>query len=295
MPVGFGSGHEAIDDSDALPYEFQVGYLANQEDVLNGEQLIFEMLKDAPRKGVVLTLISALTDAANVLSKHHELFCEKVRRVVIMGGVACSGDFPELDSDGFFLPDLAAQNHAFDTAATEYLYRNLQENAIPMTVLSRYAAAQAKVPRALYDDMADTGHPVGIRLRDAQKKAIEELWRRVNLPDGDAGRLGLPGRCDSVWFLKAFCMGKCYVKGGIWELIDGFMLYDPCTLIAAMPGLREYFFSPYVHEMDGVEHFIIGLSDEHHGLSKSKELSKYLHYALVESLHMSMQDRRNVA
>lgn len=294
VPVGFGSGHSMVDD-DSLPYEFQVGYISKRDEVVDGERLVLETLSNAPDKGVVLTLISTLTDAARVLHDHRGLFCKKVRRVVVMGGVMSEGDVPQLSTDGFLIPDPSAQNHAFDVAAAKYLYRELQASSIPMTILSRHAAAAARVPRSMYDDMAATGHPVGIRLQDAQRRAIEELWRRANLKEGDAGRLGLPGRCDKAWFLNAFCDGHGLDRDGqegIWDLVRTFMLYDPCTLIAAMPGLREYFYSPYVHELQGAEHLVIGLSPARPGVSRPEELAGYLHSALVESLEMSEQFKK---
>jgi len=292
IPVGFGSGAgvQMLDDN-SLPYEFQVGYLSPHDQIRTGEELILETLHRAPSKGVILTLISTLADAAEVLESEQQLFCEKVRRVVIMGGVRSENELPLLDPEGFLLPDPTAQNHAFDQPAADFLYKRLQQLAVPLTVLSRHAAAAAKVDRSMYDRMAQTGHPVGIRLRDAQKKAIEHLWLRANLSAGDERRKGLPDRCDRAWFCKAFCGGEGLERtasDSVWNLVKTFMLYDPCTLLAAMPGLREYFYSPYVHELFGAEHLVIGLSQDRHGVARPQELAEYLAHALVESLELSL-------
>jgi inosine-uridine nucleoside N-ribohydrolase len=292
VPVGFGSGFEMLHD-DGLAYEFRAGYLAGENEVVSGYQMIRSTFERAPKGGIVLTLISQLTDAAAVLRNEPELFCDKVRRVVIMGGVVAEGDVPKLDEQGRLIPDPEAQNHKFDLASTEYLYRELQNRGIPITVLSRHAAAAAKVTRAVYDEMADTGHPVGLRLHDAQLNAIEELWRRANLPGDHVSRLGLPARCDRAWFCKAFCGGEgqeVAADGSIWPFVKTFMLYDPCTLLAAMPGLREYFFSPYVYEYNGVENFVIGVNAARHNVARPAELSGYLLNALVSSLQMSQSD-----
>jgi len=296
VPVGFGSGLEMNDDQDGLAYEFNAAYMAGEDEIVNGYELICGTLERAPKGGVILTLISQLTDAAEVLREEPELFCDKVRRVVIMGGVVADGDVPKLDEQGRLIPDPTAQNHKFDLPATEYLYRELQDRGIPLTVLSRHAAAAAKVERAVYDNMAATGHPVGERLRDAQRRAIDELWRRANLPADHVDRLGLPARCDRVWFCQAFCGGEGQdVPAGdsIWPFVKTFMLYDPCTLLAAMPGLREYFFSPYVHELNGVEHFVIGVNATRHNVVRPVELSGYLLTALVSSLEMSQSEARS--
>ena len=296
VPVGYGSGMEMTADEDGLSYEFKAAYLAGEKEVVDGYELIRSTLERAPKGGVILTLISQLTDAAAILRNEPELFCAKVRRVVIMGGVVADGDVPKLDEAGRLIPDPTAQNHKFDLAATEYLYRELQDRGIPLTVLSRHAAAAAKVERAVYDNMAATGHPVGERLRDAQRRAIDELWRRANLPADRAERLGLPARCDRAWFCQAFCGGEggdVSADGSIWPFVKTFMLYDPCTLLAAMPGLREYFFSPYVHEFRGVEHFVIGVNATRHNVVRPVELSGYLLNALVSSLEMSQSEARS--
>lgn len=292
IPVGFGSGNVQMDD-DALPYEFKAGYLSSPEEVTDGEELILNTLRRAAPKGVVLVLISTLTDAANVFMKHSRLFVEKVRRVVIMGGVVAEGDVPKLNEQGHLTPDPTAQNHSFDLAATTFLYRGLQEWGIPLTVLSRHAASAVKVPRSMYDNMAATGHPVGIRVCEAQKLAIELLWQRANMEPEDINRKGLPARCNKAWFLKAFCGDEGHDRNGsdsIWDLIQTFMLYDPLTLLAAMPGLREFFFQPYVHEAEGVENLVIGVSPNRHCVSRIEELTAYLSSILVESLAMSLQD-----
>ena len=79
-----------------------------------------------------------------------------------------------------------------------------------------------KVPRKFYDDLADTGHPVGIKLRDSQKGSIESLWKRANMPAGHADRGTLPARCDKEWFCNTFCKGQGKDRTGddsIWDLI----------------------------------------------------------------------------
>ncbi len=293
IPVGFGSGSEQTDD-DGLPYEFRVGYLGKAGDrIEDGDALMLRMLEAAPPGGIVLTLISQLTDAAKALRDHRELLLKKVRRVVIMGGVVADGFMPKLDEDGFLVPDPSAQNHKFDLEATVELYRELQRAGIPLTIVSRHAAAAAKVPRAIYDDMAATGHQIGIRLRDAQREAIQHVWERTHVPVGDERRRGLPERCTPTWFRESFCGGQGAERTGsdsIWDIVESFMLYDPCTLIAAMPTLREYFYHPYVHEgVNGSENHIIGLTAEAHNVTRPQELAQYLHDTLVGSLMMSLE------
>ena len=59
------------------------------------------------------------------------------------------------DENGYMLPD-KAQNNTFDFDAAQKLYRTLQEEGVPMTVVTRWAAYAAKLPLSIYDLMAKT-------------------------------------------------------------------------------------------------------------------------------------------
>lgn len=293
IPVGVGTSCLQPDD-DGLDYQFAVSYLASQDQVQDGKELIYNTLREARPKSIVLLLISGMTDAAEVLREHHYLFSQAVRRVVVMGGVEVEDDQPVLDAEGRMLPDLTAQNNAFDKDSAIFLYKQLQDMQIPITTVTRHASIAGKVPRSVYDEMAATGHPIGIRLRDAQKEAIQELWRRANLPEDDPKRQGLPGRCDKAWFLNTFCGGKGKKKKGtdsIWEFVKTFNLYDPCTMIATIPNLREHFYAPFVVETFGVEHLVIGVSSESHNVRNPSELAGFLTSMLVESLNASLSEK----
>ena len=106
IAVGKGSSCKQPDD-DGLEYQFNVGYLSDAGDIQDGKELILRTLKAAKPKGIVLLLISGMTDAAAVLKDHMHLFTSKVRRVVIMGGVVSKDDLPVLDSEGRMVPDLS--------------------------------------------------------------------------------------------------------------------------------------------------------------------------------------------
>lgn len=290
IAVGKGSSCKQPDD-DGLEYQFNVGYLSDAGDIQDGKELILRTLKAAKPKGIVLLLISGMTDAAAVLKDHMHLFTSKVRRVVIMGGVVSKDDLPVLDSEGRMVPDMTAQNHSFDKESTEFLYRQLQDLQIPITVLSRHAAVAGKVPRAIYEEMAATGHPVGVRLLAAQKMAIEELWARACMPADAAARQGLPARCDKAWFCSAFCGGQGTDRAAtdsIWDIVQTFNLYDPCTLIAAIPNLREYFYAPQVVEVHGVEHLVVGVSAAQNNVRSGPELASFLCTTLVDGLEYGL-------
>ena len=49
----------------------------------------------------------------------------------------------------------------------------------PLVVVGRHAVYSAAVPAALYDELAQTNSPFAKALKSAQRKAIEDLWQRV--------------------------------------------------------------------------------------------------------------------
>lgn len=298
IPVGIGTSCTQP-ENDGLEYQFAVSYLAETTEITDGKELILKTLREARPKTIVLLLISGLTDAAAVLREHQHLFSTAVRRVAIMGGVAVKDEQPVLDASGRLVPDMTAQNNAFDKEAADFLYKQLQELGIPTTTVTRHAAVAAKVSRSVYDELAATGHPIGIRLLEAQKKAIEELWHRACMPADDPKRMGLPGDRNKEWFTKVFCGGQGgdrTEKDSIWDCIQTFNLYDPATLVATIPNLREHFFAPFVVEVHGVEHMVIGVSAKNHNVRDTAGLADFMKVMMVASLEQSLEaDKQAVA
>ena len=66
------------------------------------------------------------------------------------------------------VPD-TANNNAFDMNAARELYAQCQNLRVPFIILYRYAAYACPMPRDIYDDMAWTGHPIGLRLQTTQR------------------------------------------------------------------------------------------------------------------------------
>jgi hypothetical protein len=123
----------------------------------------------------------------------------------------------------------SAHNNMFDVRAAAYVYARLQAIGIPTTVVSRHAAYAVPVPRAIYDHLAQSGSPIGWRLRKVQRDSIEALWRRACAKPGSPERLGLPSRCDKAWFSRTFCDGRGMERTAsdpAWDLVTAFNLYD---------------------------------------------------------------------
>eukprot|EP00956_Cyclotella_meneghiniana_P014770 scaffold22285_cov70-Cyclotella_meneghiniana.AAC.2 len=236
------------------------------------EQEITACQKKVMRGGLVLVITSSMKDAAIFVRDNPLLFASKTREVIVMGGCKSldsevlakvkearktqnEGDL--YDPTSSVWSQLAktechadsAHNNMFDTAASEYLYTQCQRSNVTLTVVSRYAAYAAKMPRSVYDDIALTGSSIGWRLRNSQRSSIDQLWRRACSDDPDV-RLGLPSRCNRKWFIDTFCGGdddesRCS-EDTAWDLVTGFMQYDTLALLAAIPGVREQYFDPLV-------------------------------------------------
>jgi len=229
--------------------------------------------KDANRQitgGLTLVITSSMKDAAIFVRDNPSLFASKTREVVVMGG--CT-PIPTPDShtstgsgkDSYWSklakiecePD-SANNNTFDPAAAEFFYSQCQKMNITFTVVTRFAAYAAKMPRSVYDDLALTGSSIGWRLRNSQRSSIDQLWQRACSED-KAARAGLPPRCDRKWFIDTFCGGdddetRCCADTA-WDLVTGFMQYDTLALLAAVPIVREKHFDPVV--LPPLEHSVV--------------------------------------
>jgi len=276
-------------------YQWQAPYLRSAKNETNtkiegGQKLLLKEFGKAKDKSITLLLISGMTDAAQFLFKNQSLFLKKIKEVVIMGGVKRDGGKILTNDYGLMEPDSAA-NNAFDMYSAEYLYETLQEKKVTMWILTREAAYAARFPRSIYDEMAKTGHPVGIRLKEMQNTSIQNLWTRANMSVNSKLR-ELPPRCDKNWFCNTFCGGQCKNLNGnddIWKYIESFILYDPMTLIAAIPKYRNVYFTPVEIKVKGTVHYLIGLSKQVHGIKYPDALRGFIHSQIVEALDIFSQ------
>mmetsp|Transcript_55246 Transcript_55246/g.164478 ORF Transcript_55246/g.164478 Transcript_55246/m.164478 type:complete len:384 (-) Transcript_55246:273-1424(-) len=284
VPVAAGSDGGASGRVEELKKE--VTYLTPVPQ-MSGMQLMINVLQEAAPHSVSLVLISSLKDAADLLREHEALFAERVKEVVIQGGVKATED-PSggSSSEPFFLEPDTAHNNMFDEGSSRFLYRRCQELGVPLVVLSRHAAYACQMPRAIYDDMAGTGSVIGKQLQQRQAQSIEQLWRRACAPDGSEAREGLPARCNKAWFCDTFCRGKGAERDGsqpIWDLVSSFNMYDPLALLLATPQLA-HFFNPEIVVVGETEHWVVGTSKEVPGVADSVGLIEYMCSAFMEGL-----------
>jgi len=257
--------------------------------------------------GLTIVITSSLKDMSIFVRDNPTAFASKTREVVVMGG--CKPILSSDSNDDSYEccecePD-SANNNTFDPQASDHFYSTCQRMNITLTVVSRHSAYAAKMPRSVYDDLASTGSPIGLRLRISQCAGIDQLWRRANTTDPDV-RKGLPARCDRRWFIDTFCCGgndddipSRMGEDSIWDAVTGFMQYDTIALLASIPGVREVLFDPMVlpplcsnsnvsrggknnngtgtlRAFDVGTRNLIGISEEEHGLKEPSLLVQLL-------------------
>jgi len=285
VPVGVGS--DCGVGLDGHDHEFvDVPYLSGPDGFADGAELAVRTLSDADDGSVTLLLVSGLTDAANLIRDHADLVVAKVKEVVFMGGVEHCADALLTDARGFVLPDTAANNN-FDPESAAYVHCRLQELGVPMVIVTRQASYACKVPRATYDLMEATGHPVGVKLNVASKRLADAFWQVVSLPAGHPGRGKLPARWTRQWYVNAFCDGQGLERSPsepISDLVRHAVFSDPMALVAAIPALRERFYEPALHMVDGVEHRVIGVSPRVSGVKHRAELVAFMAEQVVACL-----------
>lgn len=299
VPVGIGTDCNQNIPFNPNDYQWKAPYLRRADlkhdpMIHDGQKLLFEQFKQAKDYSISLLLISGMTDAAEFFRNNKSLFCNKIKEVIIMGGIERADEAIVINSKGYMEPDTAA-NNAFDMPAAKYLYHALQKHNITTWILTREAAYAAAFPRSIYDEMSATGHPVGIRLKAMQETSIQNLWLRSGMPATTPEEIKLrelPARCDKIWFCDTFCGGEAKELPGhdeIWPYIKSFMLYDPMTLIAAIPRFRNVYYKPQIVEVRGTKHYLIGLTEKDHGIKYPDALRGFIHSQIVSSLDIFSQ------
>lgn len=299
VPVGYGSdggdttGVHKDDFRETAPY--MPSENSQQAFALPaGRTLLYRIFNEAQPKSLSLCLISSLKDAAGFLRDNEELFVLKVKDVTIMGGVK----FPTVQGQAME-PD-TAHNNEFDRPGAEFFYRRVQELGIQLIIVSRNVVYACPVPREVYDELAQSGSPIGWRLRNAQRSSIEGLWRRAASSDPET-RMGLPARCDAKWFKKTFCGSNPDVDDRgqddpIWDLVKSFNMYDSMALIAAISLMRDHLFAPFYHEYSGVRHMIIGASNEDIGTTpeQAEDCVTFLNHAYKVGISLDHHQKTQI-
>ena len=198
-------------------------------------------------------------------------------------------------------------------SAAHYFYRRCQELGLPLIIVTRHCAYGCPIPRAAFVTTADTGHCVATNILKTQENGIDELWRKVKCPLGHPGREKLPDRCTLDWFDNRFCGGNLAqetsgkktqedidnkfgkksqsLPDSISHMVTQVMMYDPLTLLAALPWYRERYFKVTPHVVKGTTHLIVGISRDNNGIRDKDGLQRcfasLFHRGIVNSLECS--------
>uniref|UniRef100_A0A7S3B8R3 Uncharacterized protein n=1 Tax=Haptolina ericina TaxID=156174 RepID=A0A7S3B8R3_9EUKA len=256
------------------------------------DALLQRLYTEAADHSLNILAMCSLTDLANFIRDHHDIFVAKTAGVVVMGGVeeASLGD----DHD-MLLPDLTSHENSYDPEASSFVFHECQALGIQMTVVTSIAASTASMPAFIFDELASTGHPIALRMRDAQIREISSMWDRACLPAGHPDRRGLPDSCERKWFSATFCGGKNLSNlklrdsAKIWPYVSTLALYDPLAFVAVSHATLERFLEVSAKVVNGTEHLVVGSSSEapggaHPGVRDATLLRSFLLDAFSHSL-----------
>lgn len=252
VPVGIGTDGGSQDLVELHCFD-------NEQNLLNlphGAILLPRLLKDAEPKSITLLCLANLKDISQLIVKQPELFSEKIKNVVIMGGASYSEGTERLE------PDETAYNNNCDPAAARMVYLECQKRKIPTTTISRSAAYDCPFAVSKLNNLhLKCNHLLASEIYQANTKAILSLWNKVNLPAWNPGRGRLPPRCDRDWFCKFFRVTIDDEAGpnatDIWLRSANIYLYDALTTLNCVEAYQELYFGHKGHVVNGTLHKLI--------------------------------------
>lgn len=292
VPVGIGT--DCFKGGENLKHETDAPYATTEDELYGcGNAMMIDLLSNSTEK-VTIVCNSGLTDIVRLITSRPDLVISKVQELVIMGGVKCNKDDNGVslatvagpDKVQYLVPDDAA-NNAFDWAAAQYVYQWAQEHKVPLVVIMRWAPYACQFPFAHYDSLAQTGSAVGANLLSRQKPSINQLWAAANSEAGSPVRGKLPMSRDRAWFVKTFCKGIDPGVGGqeeVWPFVDSFNQYDPMAVLAAVPKLRDRFYTHHTNEVKGVFHKVIGPHESAPGIVDVNDLRTFMTNLQINAL-----------
>lgn len=308
-PVAIGSN----DNPEYKPedHEFAATYLASPEDVEpDGQALLKKTFLEAADAGdtLDLILISGMQDARDFIQENLPLAKQVIGKVTIMGGVQVTGDTIKLDDNDCMIPD-TAYNNIVDKPrgeearkaglsptdagpAAKDLYEILQKGGFEMQIVTRHAASAAAVPPAFYDDLAETGHEVALRLKRDQKASIQRRWEEyMNNP--------IVERLNRMWFASQFTHNPAtkmvemhFDLHNVWKYVTRLSLYDGLAVMKDIlpESISEQLFEPTIQEVAGRTHQIVGVSAEKHGI---RDVAK-VHTMLSALAHFGLSKEQEI-
>jgi len=285
VPVGVGSRGGVAPGVDLEVYEAE--HSRSSPSIFeSGMELACQVLKFVPPKSVQILCLASLTDVASLIKNHTELFTEKVKEVVVMGGVM------PMETSDTLTPDSAYNNNC-DLPSARFVYDRCQEYGVPTVTLSRWAAYGCPMRPALLDELAKTKHSVAVNIRTKSKRSIDQLWNKVILPSDHPGREKLPSRCNVKWFYKTFCGSEgvpAVLSTSIWTQVEKLNMYDPLAVLICVQNYRSSHFDCKTKIVAGVPHIVVGTSETETGVRNPLLLYTEYSSLFIESLQTSLHE-----
>eukprot|EP00579_Thalassiosira_antarctica_P003907 CAMPEP_0201903278 /NCGR_PEP_ID=MMETSP0902-20130614/55392_1 /ASSEMBLY_ACC=CAM_ASM_000551 /TAXON_ID=420261 /ORGANISM="Thalassiosira antarctica, Strain CCMP982" /LENGTH=957 /DNA_ID=CAMNT_0048437315 /DNA_START=11 /DNA_END=2884 /DNA_ORIENTATION=+ len=255
--------------------------------------LMSRILTEAEPKSVKILCLANLKDISELIVKQEVLFRTKVKEVIIMGGAEYSEARQQL------IPDETAFNNNCDLYSTRHVYAECQQNHIPTTTISRYAAYGCPLSISFLDGLQNTNHLLAGEIRNANFKSMQQLWKKVNLPSWMPGRGKLPARCNREWFLDFFKVKVDDTTDALREIWHGsaLYLYDSLATLSCVDAYVDFHFTPKCYMIENCLHRVIGTPSSSGVANKDylvNEMEGLLHQAFALSLEgMDMGMNRN--
>jgi hypothetical protein len=192
------------------------------------------------------------------------------------------------------IPDETAFNNSCDPVAARHVYAECQQNGIPTTSVSRIAAYGCPLSVSFLDGLQDAKHLLAGDIRSANFKAMQQLWKKVNMPAWMPGRGKLPARCNRQWFVDFFHVNvddETYTCQDIWKHASLF-LYDSLAMLSCVDAYADLHFTPKRYLVDGTPHRLIGLSEEGvsiSGVANKDDLANELNCLIHQALRLSLE------
>ena len=260
-------------------HRLRADFLADPSELKpDAQALLRDALERAEDHSLVLVVLAKMTDANQLLQGNEKLFQQKVKQVVLMGGVQQSSEQTDSSAseiqlhDGYMVANTQATNNRHDQPAANQLYQRLQELDIKCKVVTRSAATNTPISPDFFRDLALTGHPVANHLRTIEGDYLNGFWQAAS-----QNQMG-PGR-DAEWFVKTFCKEGTRVEditGDVRPYLKSRVLYDALAVVAGVDELAEQVFLPTPVTVQHTTHEVIGLSKAANGLRNPQVLANLL-------------------
>jgi hypothetical protein len=200
--------------------------------------------------------LANLKDISELIIKHPDLISDKIKNVVIMGGA-----FYSKASDRLEIDENAYNNHC-NLAAARMVYLECQKRHISTTTISRSAAYGSPFAISKLGNLQlKCNHLLASAIHEANTKAIQTLWKKVNMPAWMPGRGGLPSRCDREWFCQFFQVDidvdSSLHATDSWLQSSIIYLYDALATLNCVEAYQELYFCQNGHVVDGTLHKLI--------------------------------------